>query len=1152
MSIGTPTGFINFTNGTPRADKIVATSNIGIGTDAPACALDVVGTIHANSFVINNVDVKTTMGLDEVLNVSNTTTNTINITNTSNTALNVTGGAKISKLEAGSMRISDGFNNICDFSISSATRNWIQQSKLTASDAANSDNFGHSVSVSSDGNTAIMGAYADGDEAGSVYIFTRSGITWTQQAKLTASDAVVGVQFGYSVALSSDGNTAVVGARYVDDQYEGTDIGSVYIFTRTDGTWDTGTKIRATFPTVSSYFGHSVSISDDGNTIVVGANQDDDVGINTGAAYIFIRSGSTWTQQTKLTAFDGVTGDEFGYSVSISSDGNTVIVGAHRDSDGGADSGSVYIFSRSGSDWTQQAKLTASEDAAANDHFGYSVSISSDGNTAIVGSYGDDDGGTDSGSAYIFTRSGTSWSRYQKIRASDVVATDRFGWSVSISGDGNTAIVGAWTDDDEAGDSGSAYIFVRSGPSWIQKQKIKASDPGSSDRFGWSVSISGDGTTTVVGAYGDDDGGTDSGSAYIFVSNGTLHISSDIVANEIVVEDVKVSNLEVETMHITDGTSNACEVNLGYKQTRHSQKLTASDAANNDYFGESVSISSDGNTAIAGAWADDDRTGDSGSAYIFVRSDSDSPWTQQQKLTAGTDAGSSDHFGWSVSISGDGNTVIVGARYDDDNGQTNSGSAYIFVRSGSSWTQQQKLTAGTDAGNSDYFGYSVSISGDGNTVIVGAYFDDDNGQGNSGSAYIFVRSDGTWTQQQKLTAGTDAGSSDYFGWSVSISGDGNTVIVGAQRDDDNGRSDSGSAYIFVRSDGTWTQQQKLTASDPYGSDYFGTSVSISSDGNTVIVGAYFDDDNGQGNSGSAYIFVRSDGTWTQQQKLTAGTDAGSSDYFGWSVSISGGGNTVIVGAYYDDDNAQGDSGSAYIFVRSDGTWTQQQKLTASDPRSSDHFGVSVSISGDGNTTIVGARYADHYPYTSNPGSAYTFTTNDISAVLVSKPIYGKGIVLNVSQFIDQASRSTSSNSPQYGYTTPWVPMNANSKVKLDVHIPYRNDTSWGGSFHLIYMMVDKQVGTVAANTWVLLSSSGAYVNYYQEMISYENNFYIPLSVTTDYNIKFMHRYRVYSGGTLYINYNKEENTYYDRNVYQFGIDTPHAGYSKFIVTEIGG
>jgi hypothetical protein len=622
-----------------------------------------------------------------------------------------------------------------------------------------------------------------------------------------------------------------------------------------------------------------------------------------------------------------------------------------------------------------------------------------------------------------------------------------------------------------------------------------------------------------------------------------------------VVEDVKVSNLEVETMHITDGTSNACEVNLGYRQTRHSQKLMASDPYNSDYFGWSVSISGDGNTAIVGSQRDDDNgRSDSGSAYIFVRSDSDSPWSQQAKLTAGADAGNSDYFGTSVSISSDGNAVIVGAYYDDDNGQSNSGSAYIFVRSDGTWTQQQKLTAGTDAANSDYFGWSVSISGDGNTVIVGAYYDDDNAQGDSGSAYIFVRSDSSWTQRAKITAGTDAGSGDHFGYSVSISGDGNTAIVGARYDDDNGRSNSGSAYIFVYSGGIWVQQAKLTAgTDAGSSDYFGTSVSISSDGNAVIVGAYYDDDNGRSNSGSAYIFVRSDGTWTQQQKLTAGTDAANSDYFGWSVSISGDGNTVIVGAYYDDDNGQGNSGSAYIFVRSDGTWTQQQKLTASDPQSSDYFGQSVSISGDGNAVIVGAYADDQRQYTSDPGSAYTFTTNDISAVVVSKPIYGKGIVLNVSQFIDQASRSTTSTGLQDGYTTPWVPMNANSKVKLDVHIPYRNDyTNWGGSFHLIYMMVDKQVGTVAANTWVLLSSSGIYANYYQEMISYENNFYIPLSVTTDYNIKFMHRYRLYIGGTLYINYNKEENTYYDRNVYQFGIDTPHAGYSKFIVTEIGG
>jgi len=232
-----------------------------------------------------------------------------------------------------------------------------------------------------------------------------------------------------------------------------------------------------------------------------------------------------------------------------------------------------------------------------------------------------------------------------------------------------------------------------------------------------------------------------------------------------------------------------------------------------------------------------------------------SKWLQQQKLTAGTDAGAGDYFGWSVSISSDGSTAIVGAYQDDDNGQANSGSAYIFVRSGSSWVQQAKLTAGADAGISDNFGMSVSISGDGSTAIVGARYDDDNGQGDSGSAYIFVRSGSSWTQQQKLTAGTDAGASDNFGWSVSISSDGSTAIVGAHLDDDNGRSDSGSAYIFVRSGSSWTQQQKLTAgTDAGASDNFGMSVSISGDGSTAIVGAYTEDYNRPTYAGSAYIF----------------------------------------------------------------------------------------------------------------------------------------------------------------------------------------------------------------------------------------------------------------------------------------------------------
>jgi len=447
-----------------------------------------------------------------------------------------------------------------------------------------------------------------------------------------------------------------------------------------------------------------------------------------------------------------------------------------------------------------------------------------------------------------------------------------------------------------------------------------------------------------------------------------------------------VGALTTTTVSIKDDPHPELNFNFTNSKWLQQAKLTAgADAGADDQFGRSVSISGDGSTAIAGVYYDDDNgQTDSGSAYIFVRSGSS--WTQQAKLTAGADAGGSDLFGYSVSISSDGSTAIVGAYLDDDNGQGNSGSAYIFVRSGSSWTQQAKLTAGADAGADDQFGFSVSISSDGSTAIVGARYDDDNGQSSSGSAYIFIRSGSSWTQQAKLTAGADAGADDRLGWSVSISSDGSTAIVGAFLDDDNGQSNSGSAYIFIRSGSSWTQQAKLTAgADAGASDYFGQNVSISGDGSTAIVGAYLDDDNGRSDSGSAYIFVRSSGSsWTQQAKLTAGADAGVSDQFGFSVSISSDGSTAIVGARYDDDNGQSGTGSAYIFVRSGSSWRQKNKLTANaDAGAEDWFGHSVSISSDGSTAIVGA-YLDDDNGQTNSGSAYIF--NAERALHISKHI----------------------------------------------------------------------------------------------------------------------------------------------------------------------
>jgi len=394
-----------------------------------------------------------------------------------------------------------------------------EQAKIQALDKQANDWFGYSVAISEDGNTAIVGAYLEdtgGSDAGAAYIFTRSGTTWTQQKKIQALDKQAGDHFGISVSISDDGNTAIVGASREDTG--ASNAGAAYIFTRSGTTWTQQQKIQALDKQQYDEFGLSVSISGDGNTAIVGAPYEDTGGSVAGAAYIFTRSGTTWSQQQKIQSTDIQTYHVFGYSVAISGDGNTVIVLASGVDTGASNAGAAYIFAWSGTDWSEQQKIQAS-DKQANDQFGISVSISDDGNTAIVGVHREDTGGTDAGAAYIFTRSGTSWSEQQKIQASDKQTYDLFGYSVTISGDGNTVIVGGLLEDTGGTDAGAAYVFTRTDSVWTQREKIQASDKQASDYFGESVAISGDGNTAIVGATREDTGGTDAGAAYIYINN---------------------------------------------------------------------------------------------------------------------------------------------------------------------------------------------------------------------------------------------------------------------------------------------------------------------------------------------------------------------------------------------------------------------------------------------------------------------------------------------------------------------------------------------------------------------------------------------------------------------------------------------------------
>ena len=380
------------------------------------------------------------------------------------------------------------------------------------------------------------------------------------------------------------------------------------------------TEIQKLLPldgTVSDFFGYSASL--DGDTAIVGAVDDDDKGINSGAAYIFIRTNNNWIQEAKLLASDGAAEDLFGSSVSLSSD--TALIGAVNDDDNGDQSGSVYVFVRMGSNWTQQAKLLVL-DSAAEDQFGYSLSL--DGDTALIGAANDDDNGVQSGSAYVFTRTGSNWTQEAKLLASDGTINDFFGSSVCVSS--SDILIGAHGDDDNGNQSGSAYVFTRTGSNWTQQAKLLAPGGAAGDYFGWSVSLSGN--SAFIGADGDDDQGESSGSAYVFTRTGS--------------------------------------------SWTHQAKLLAPNGTAYDSFGWCISLS--GDTALIGAPFDDDNGDQSGSAYVFTRTGSN--WTQQAKLLP-SDGTVADRFGWRLSLSND--TALFGVKWDRDNG-IDSGSAYVFAK----------------------------------------------------------------------------------------------------------------------------------------------------------------------------------------------------------------------------------------------------------------------------------------------------------------------------------------------------------------------------------------------------------------------------------------------------------------------------------------
>jgi len=348
-------------------------------------------------------------------------------------------------------------------------------------------------------------------------------------------------------------------------------------------------------------------------------------------------------------------------------------------------------------------------------------------------------------------------------------------------------------------------------------------------------------------------------------------------------------------------------------------------------FGYRVALSADGNTALIGGPWDN---GDNGAAWVFTRSGS--VWTQQGEKLTGTgtgEASGTDEFGRSVALSSDGNTAVVGAPLDN----LEAGAAWVFTRSGSTWTKQGgKLTGAGGVKESD-FGEAVALSGDGATALVGGY--DDNGQ--IGAAWVFVRKGKSWSAQgPKLTA-FELVPKGSFGYSVALSEDGSTALIGSLGENAN----AGAAYVFTRVGGSWTHQARLTGAGEVGAGWFGESVALSAGGDTAVVGGPGDN----GKVGAAWVFTRSGATWTQQgAKLTATGESGEGK-FGISSALSADGNSLLIGA--KDDGAPG---AAYVFARAGGEWLQEgSKLTGGETVGAAQFGASVALSSNADTALVG-------------------------------------------------------------------------------------------------------------------------------------------------------------------------------------------------------
>ncbi|AYL96471.1 MBG domain-containing protein [Mucilaginibacter celer] len=890
---------------------------------------------------------------------------------------------------------------------------------------------GSSIAASSDGNTLVVGGSYDNNGMGATWIFTRSGTTWSQQGgKLIGTGATGPNQLmqGRSVAVSADGNTIIVGG-----PGDSANVGAAWIFTRTGSTWSQqGTKLVGAGSVGPAQMGASVALSADGNTALIGGFNDNN---GVGATWVFIRQNGVWSQQgNKLTGNDAYVTAGQGLHVAISANGNTAVVGGPNDFNG---MGAAWVFIRTGTTWAQQGSKLLGADRSGSTTYQGNVAISADGNTILSGGYGD---ANYQGATWVFTRTGTTWSQLgSKLVGSGGVTQDFQGSSVAISADGLTAVIGGTGSSTSRG---ATWVFTRSGNTFGQHQAERiGSNSTNGARQGAAVAIAANGRTIYAAGPNDNN---NQGAVWAFIPAAKQSQSIDFAplaavdyGTQFVTPVYQSTNT---TLPITLTSSDSTIAVIAGNGKIHPRKggtvtITATQPGDSK-FSDAVPVSQvltinkipltvfATNKTVSEGFSTLNLTG---TYQGFVNGDSTSSFTKQPvfsttatgtsapgdyPITASGAVSASYTFtykpgtltvipkqgppqiasfspktgavGTLVTITGSNlyapaaftiggkpaivisNTgsklvgmVMPGAVNGPVSLSTDSGSTSTpvnFIVKATSYPSIQQGGALTGTGNigAATQGYAVALSADGNTALVGAR-DDNGGQG---AAWIFVRSGAVWQQQGSKLVGTGGSGQVNQGSAVAISADGNTAVVGGPADNGN----VGAAWVFVRVGNTWQQQgDKLAGTGNIGESRQGQSIALSADGNTVVLGAAGDNNN----LGAVWTFRRVSGVWQQINKVVV-TDNILQPGVGRSVAISADGNTLLAGGPADN----GGVGAVWIFKRVGNYWQQQRKLIGTVQGGAQGF--SVSINADGTETFVGSY--DYYPNEPENGYPADYTS----------------------------------------------------------------------------------------------------------------------------------------------------------------------------------